>query len=110
MLGFSPEVRRLLHATNAIDNLNRGLCKEVKTRGRFPNDQAAHLLYLAIRDIESKAAPIQWRRALNQRDILLGGRVQRVSSEANGNSVACTVCLIVPAGKAASVSTAALKP
>lgn len=82
MFGFDPEVRRLLYTTNAIENLNRGLRKAVKTRGHFPSDQAAaKLLYLAIRNIESKwkAAPIQWRRALNQLDILFGDRLQRVS-------------------------------
>lgn len=82
MFGFDPEVRRLLYTTNAIENLHRGLRKAVKTRGHFPNDQAAaKLLYLAVRNIERKwkAAPIQWRRALNQLDILFGDRLQRVS-------------------------------
>ena len=49
MFGFAPEVRRLL--------------------------------YLTIRNIERKwkAVPIQWRRALNQLDILFGDRLQRMS-------------------------------
>ena len=82
MFGFAPEVRRLLYTTNAIESLNRGLRKAVKTRGHFPNDQAAaKLLYLAIRNIERKwkAAPTQWRQALNQLDILFGDRLQGVS-------------------------------
>ena len=82
MFGFAPEVRRLLYTTNAIESLNRGLRKAVKTRGHFPNDQAAaKLLYLAIRNIERKwkAAPTQWRQALNQLDILFGDRLRRVS-------------------------------
>ena len=82
MFGFAPEVRRLLYTTNAIENLHRGLRKAVKTRGHFPSDQAAaKLLYLAIRNIERKwkAAPIEWRQALNQLDILFGDRLQRVS-------------------------------
>ena len=82
MFGFAPEVRRLLYTTNAIESLNRGLRKAVKTRGHFPNDQAAaKLLYLAIRNIERKwkAAPTHWRQALNQLDILCGDRLQRVS-------------------------------
>lgn len=42
---------------------------------------AAKLLYLAIRHIERKwrAAPTQWRQALNQLDILFGDRLRRVS-------------------------------
>ena len=82
MFGFAPEVRRLLYTTNAIESLNRGLRKAVKTRGHFPSDQAAaKLLYLAIRNIERKwkAAPTHWRQALNQLDILCGDRLQRVS-------------------------------
>ncbi len=82
MFGFAPEVRRVLYTTNAIESLNRGLRKAVKTRGHFPSDQAAaKLLYLAIRNIERKwkAAPIEWRQALNQLDILFGDRLQRVS-------------------------------
>ena len=83
MFGFDPEVRRRLYTTNAIENLHRGVRKAVKTPGgHFPNDQAAaKLLYLPIRNTERKwkAAPIQWRRALNQLDILFGDRLQRVS-------------------------------
>ena len=81
LFGFAPEVRRLLYTTNAIENLPRGLRKTVKTRGHFPSGQAAaKLLYLAIRNIERKwkAAPIEWRRALNQLDILFGDRLQKV--------------------------------
>lgn len=42
---------------------------------------AAKLQYLAIRNIERewKAAPIQWRQALNQLDIVFGDRLQTVS-------------------------------
>lgn len=73
MFGSGPEVGLLLHTTNAIESLHRGLRKAVKTRGHFPSDQAAaKLLCLAIRNVETKrtAAPIWWRRALNQLDIL----------------------------------------
>lgn len=36
MFGIDPEVRRLLYTTNAIENLNRGLRKAVRTRGISP--------------------------------------------------------------------------
>ena len=79
MFGFGPEVRLLLHTTNAIENLHRGLRKAVKTRGRFPSDQAAaKLLCMAIRNVERKrtAAAIRRRRALNQLAILFGDGLQ----------------------------------
>ena len=83
MFAFGPDVRRLLYTTNAIESLNRGLRKAVKTRGHFPSEQAAaKLLYLAIRNIERKwKAPVAgWRKALNQLDILFGERLQGRSS------------------------------
>lgn len=78
MFAFPPEIRRLIYTTNAIESLHRGLRKIIKTRGHFPNDQAAtKLLYLALRNIEKgwKAAPKEWLPALNQFDILFGERL-----------------------------------
>ncbi len=79
MFAFPPEIRRLIYTTNAIESLHRGLRKIIKTRGHFPNDQAAtKLLFLALRNIEKgwKAAPKEWRPALNQFDILFGDRLR----------------------------------
>ena len=78
MFAFAPEIRRLLYTTNAIESLHRCLRKIIKTRGHFPNDEAAaKLLYLALRNIEKawKAAPKDWLPALNQFDILYGERL-----------------------------------
>jgi transposase-like protein len=56
---YPPHLRRLLYTTNAIESLNMQLRKIIKTRGHFPNDEAAtKLLYLAIRNVIAK-----WRRA-----------------------------------------------
>jgi transposase-like protein len=53
MFAFPPEIRRLLYTTTAIESLHRCLRKVIKTRGHFPNDEAAaKLLYLALRNIE----------------------------------------------------------
>ena len=82
LFAFAPEIRRLLYTTNAIESLNRTLRKSLKTRGHFPNDKAASkLLYLAIRNIESKwKAPVAgWRQALNQFYILFSERLQGVT-------------------------------
>lgn len=56
-LEFTPEVRRIIYTTNAIESLNYQLRKIIKNRGHFPSDEAAvKLLWLAIRDIEDKRA------------------------------------------------------
>jgi putative transposase len=88
-LEFPPEVRRVIYTTNSIESLNYGIRKIIKNRGHFPNDTAVvKLIWLAIRDIEDKAArqrakqrgkpePVTdgklrattvqgWKRALNQ--------------------------------------------
>ena len=55
---FAPEIRKMIYTTNAVEALNRSLRKIIKTRGSFPNDEAAmKLLYLAIRN-----AGVHWRR------------------------------------------------
>jgi putative transposase len=57
-LAFPEEVRRVIYTTNAIEALNRQLRKAIKTKGHFPNEDAARkLIYLAIQN----AAP-QWTR------------------------------------------------
>jgi putative transposase len=53
---FPPDVRRLIYTTNALENVNRQLRKIIKTRGHFPNDEAAtKLLWLGLRNIT-----LQW--------------------------------------------------
>ena len=48
-LAFPPDVRRVVYTTNAIEALNRQIRKAIKTRGHFPNEEAARkLIYLAI--------------------------------------------------------------
>ena len=48
---FPPEIRRVVYTTNAIESLNMQLRKIIKTRGHFPNDEAAiKLLWLALRN------------------------------------------------------------
>ena len=47
----------MIYTTNAVEALHRSLRKIIKTRGSFPNDDAAlKLLYLAI-----KNAGLRWR-------------------------------------------------
>jgi putative transposase len=58
--GFAPSIRKMIYTTNCVEALNRSLRKIIKTRGSFPNDEAAlKLLYLAI-----KNAGLRWRRGI----------------------------------------------
>jgi putative transposase len=60
-LALPADLRRAVYTTNSIENLNRQIRKAIKTRGHFPDEQAAtKLIYLAIGRAESK-----WRRARN---------------------------------------------
>lgn len=66
---FSPEVRRIIYTTNAIESLNSSVRKSIRNKGHFPNDAAAtKLIYLAIRQIEAKwkNPPPAWQAAKAQ--------------------------------------------
>jgi len=73
---FPPDIRRLIYTTNALESVHAQLRKIIKTRGHFPNDDAAtKLLWLAIRNITRKwDAPHFWKLAMNQFAILYGDR------------------------------------
>lgn len=74
---FAPEIRRVIYTTNALESLNARVRKIIKTRGHFPNDDAAtKLIWLALRNISaawSRSSPA-WRPAMNQFAILYGER------------------------------------
>jgi len=75
---YSPEIRKVIYTTNAIESLNYSLRRMLKTRGAFPNDDAIFkVLYLAINRVAKKwTMPIRdWKAALNQFVILFGDRV-----------------------------------
>src|SRR5262252_2828718 len=77
---FPPAIRRVLYTTNALENVNRQLRKTLKTRGHFPNDDAAlKLLWLALRNITLKWATTAtgWPAAMNHFAILYGDRFTR---------------------------------
>jgi transposase-like protein len=74
---FPPDIRRVIYTTNAIESLNMQLRKIIKTRGHFPNDEAAiKLLWLALRNVLNKSVrtAFDWKRAMNQFAILYGDR------------------------------------
>jgi putative transposase len=74
---FPPEIRRVIYTTNALESLNARVRKIIKTRGHFPNDDAAtKLIWLVLRNISaawSRSSPA-WRPAMNQFAILYGDR------------------------------------
>ena len=72
-----PEVRRIIYTTNALDSVHARIRKVIKTRGHFPNDDAAtKLIWLALRNItaEWRRPAHHWRAAMNQFAILYEDR------------------------------------
>jgi putative transposase len=70
-LAFPPEIRRVIYTTNAIEALNRQLRKAIKTKGHFPNEDAARkLIYLAI----TNAVPA-WTKTRNWTTALLAFKI-----------------------------------
>jgi putative transposase len=91
-LEFPMELRRVIYTTNAIESMNFQLRKISKTRGHFPDDDAAiKLLYLGIRRIEGRhidgdGRPVPagqlrgtgtygWKRALNDFAVRFPGKL-----------------------------------
>lgn len=70
-LSLPADLRRAVYTTNSIENLNRQIRKAIKTRGHFPDEQAAtKLIYLAILRAEGK-----WRQAYNWTGALRGLKI-----------------------------------
>ena len=79
---FPPEIRRLIYTTNAIESVNAQIRKIIKTRGHFPNDEAAtKLIWLALRNVtaEWKRPSIYWKVAVNQFAILYAERFTKLA-------------------------------
>lgn len=73
---FAPSIRKMIYTTNCVEALNRSLRKIIKTRGSFPNDEAAlKLLYLAIKNAGLRwRRGIEWTAAMGQLAIQFGDR------------------------------------
>jgi putative transposase len=80
---FSPEIRKVIYTTNAVESLNMSLRKIIKTRGSFPSEQAAmKLLYMALKNVVAKwqRNPVKdWAGALNQFAVLWEDRIRAVA-------------------------------
>ena len=60
-LAFPAEIRRVVYTTNTVESLHMQIRKTIKTRGHFPNDDAAiRLIWLSI-----QRAKTSWRTCYN---------------------------------------------
>lgn len=75
LCAFPPAIRKMVY-TNAVESLHRSLRKIIKTRGSFPNDDAAmKLLYLALQNAGVHwSRQVEWTAAMSQFAILFGDR------------------------------------
>ena len=75
---FPAEVRKVVYTTNAVESLHMSLRKVIKTRGSFPNEEAAFkLLYLALSRMVAKWETVQhWKQMLNHLDTVCGDRIR----------------------------------
>jgi putative transposase len=76
-LALPADLRRAVYTTNSIENLNRQIRKSIKTRGHFPDEQAAtKLIYLAIQRAQGAwKRPYRWTTALRALKIHFGDRL-----------------------------------
>jgi putative transposase len=67
----------VIYTTNALESVHSQLRKIIKTRGHFPNDEAAtKLRWLALRNITATwvRGTHTWKKAMNQFAVLYEDR------------------------------------
>jgi transposase-like protein len=76
-LAFPEEIRRIVYTTNAVESLHMQIRKTIKTRGHFPNDDAAlRLIWLAVmRAKTSWRSCYNWSNAMSVLRIHFGDRI-----------------------------------
>lgn len=76
-LSLPDDLRRVVYTTNTIEAMHRQIRKAIKTRGHFPDEQAAtKLIYLAIERAETKWRSVRaWTSALAALKIHFGDRL-----------------------------------
>ena len=80
-LDYSPEIRRVIYSTNAIESLHARFRRATRARGHFPNEQAAmKCLYLVVRSLDPTGRGAhrwmnRWKPALNAFAITFEGRL-----------------------------------
>jgi transposase-like protein len=76
-LAFPDEIRRIVYTTNTVESLHMQIRKTIKTRGHFPNDEAAlRLIWLAIQRAKSSwKTCYNWTTAMAVLRIHFGDRI-----------------------------------
>lgn len=77
---FGDDIRRIMHATNIIEGVNRQLRKATKTKSVFPSDASLEkMLYLTTQNVQGKWTQRyrNWDLVLSQLLVLYGDRVSR---------------------------------
>ena len=80
-LDYSPEIRKVIYSTNAVESLHARMRRATRARGHFPTEQAAlKCLYLAVRSLDPtgkgrKRWMNRWKAALNAFAITFEGRI-----------------------------------
>jgi putative transposase len=76
-LALPEDLRRIVYTTNTIEAMHRQIRKAIKTRGHFPDEQAAtKLIYLAIERAETKWRSVRaWTAGLAALKIHFGDRL-----------------------------------
>jgi putative transposase len=76
------EIRKVVYTTNAVESLHSSLRKIIKTRGSFPNEEAAmKLLYLAASNTAATWETVQhWKPFLNYLQVMCGDRIEQASA------------------------------
>ena len=75
---YSPDLRKVIYTTNAIESINAQLRKVISKRGAFPSqDSILKVMYLAMTRASSRwtRSVKDWTAALNQLMIKFGDRV-----------------------------------
>lgn len=81
-LSYSPEIRKVIYSTNAIESMHARFRRAVRVRGHFPTEQAAlKCLYLTIRSLDPTGRGRQrwsnrWKPALNAFAVTFEGRIE----------------------------------
>jgi len=76
-LSLPAPLRKAVYTTNSIEGMHRQVRKAIKTRGHFPDEQAAtKLIWLAIQRAEKKwRSVLGWTSALRALKIHFGDRI-----------------------------------
>ncbi len=76
---YSPDIRKAIYTTNAIEGMHRQIRKVTKTKGAFTSDQALlKLVFLAFRELSKKwTMPVHnWGLTMSQLYIKFGERLK----------------------------------